>query len=316
MISSGSDGDSSGELHDARRDVDDPRRDPPAASVAQALRSATEVLRSAGIDSARVDAELLLGHLLGTTRGTVQAMAHTDAPVPSAVRQPFAELIRRRQGREPLQHLTGVAPFRGLQLAVGPGVFVPRPETEVVAQYAIDVLQRLGGDPRRTAVDLGTGSGAIALALAAEVPHADVVGVERSDAAYEWATRNAQSLALANVRMVLADLHSALQPMDGRVDVVVSNPPYVPDDMVPRDPEVRLHDPAAALYGGPDGLRVMRDVIATAARLLRPGGALVVEHGESQGASVRALLAPSTWVDAATHPDLTARDRATTARRT
>ncbi|WP_375400116.1 peptide chain release factor N(5)-glutamine methyltransferase [uncultured Amnibacterium sp.] len=285
----------------------------------QVLRSAAEVLRSAGVEAARVDAELLLAHLLGTTRGALQAMALTGVHMPDPIRQPFADLVRRRQAREPLQHLTGRAPFRTLELAVGPGVFVPRPETEVVAQHAIDALRRVRGrrrDARRpAAVDLGTGSGAIALALAAEVPGAEIVGIERSPAAYEWAVRNAESIALPNVRILLADLADALPELRGAVDVVVSNPPYVPEDMVPRDPEVRLHDPAVALYGGPDGLDPMRAVIATARRLLRSGGTLVVEHGEAQGQQVRSLLDAVDWRDAATHPDLTGRDRLTTAER-
>lgn len=291
----------------------------PAVSIEQVLRSGAEVLRGAGVDSARADAEWLLAHLMGTTRGALQAMAVTGARVPDPIRQPFARLVRRRQAREPLQHLTGRAPFRTLELAVGPGVFVPRPETEVVAQHAIDALRRVdhgGRDARRpTAVDLGTGSGAIALTLAAEVPDADIVGIERSQTAYEWAVRNAEALALPNVRMLLADLTDALPDLNGTVEVVVSNPPYVPDDMVPRDPEVRLHDPAAALFGGSDGLDPMRAVIATARRLLRSGGYLVVEHGESQGEPVRSLLDAADWRDPATHPDLTGRDRLTTAYR-
>lgn len=306
------------------------------ATVGQVLRSAAEVLSSAGIESARADAELLLAHVTGISRGELQVRAVTGAAVPAAVRRAFADLIRRRQARQPLQHLTGRAPFRTLELAVGPGVFVPRPETEVVAQHAIDALRRIGGGRRLSAVDLGTGSGAIALAIAVEVPGADVVGVESSTAAHTWAVRNARAPGpgLATVRMVHADLAGALPTMDGAVDVVVSNPPYVPDGMVPRDPEVRLHDPAAALYGGADGLDVMRSVIATAHRLLRPGGTLVVEHGEAQGGPVRALLGAAPVVDAlpaatapiegvptereqwiapTTHPDLTGRDRVTTA---
>ncbi|MDQ1512195.1 MAG: release factor glutamine methyltransferase, partial [Microbacteriaceae bacterium] len=164
-------------------------------------------------------------------------------------------------------------------------------------------------------VDLATGSGAIALAVAAEVPAAIVTGVERSATAFDWARRNLNRLALPNARMVHADLADALPDANGNVDVVVSNPPYIPDGMVPRDPEVRLHDPAEALFGGPDGLDPMRAVLVTAARLLRAGGLLVVEHGEYQGESVRALFDSSTWVPPATFPDLTGRERATAAHR-
>ncbi len=278
----------------------------------EALAAAARLLEAAGIESARADAESLLAHELDTSRGRVQALALTGAPVDPGVLARFARLVERRADREPLQHLTGRAGFRTIELQVGPGVFVPRPETEVVAQLGIDAAR---GMRSPLVVDLATGSGAIALAVAAEVPTATVVGVERNPAALEWARRNAAALALPNARIRAGDLADALPELDGTVDVVISNPPYIPDGMIPRDPEVRLHDPADALFGGPDGLDPMRAVAATAARLLRPGGLLVVEHGEHQGAEVRALLTGSAWRDAATHRDLTDRDRATTATR-
>jgi release factor glutamine methyltransferase len=162
-------------------------------------------------------------------------------------------------------------------------------------------------------VALGTGSGAIALSIAHERPDAAVIGVERSPEAFAWAARNRDRVGAANARILLGDLADAVPEWDGSVDVVVSNPPYVPDGMVPRDPEVERFDPAAALYGGPDGLDPMRAVVVTALRLLQPGGLLAVEHGELQGAEVRALLGDA-WRDAATHPDLTGRDRVTTGR--
>jgi release factor glutamine methyltransferase len=278
----------------------------------EALAAAARVLAAAGVESARADAETLLAHELGTTRGRVQALAVAGGAVDPAALARFARLVERRAEREPLQHLTGRAGFRTIELAVGPGVFVPRPETEVVAQLAIDAAR---GMDRPVVVDLATGSGAIALAVAAEVPGATVTGVERNPAALAWARRNATALALPNARILEGDLADALGELDGTVDVLVSNPPYIPDGMVPRDPEVRLHDPADALFGGPDGLDPMRAVVSTAARLLRSGGLLVVEHGERQGAEVRALLPAPAWRDVATHRDLTDRDRATTARR-
>jgi release factor glutamine methyltransferase len=278
----------------------------------EALRVATRVLAAAGVASARADAETLLAHELGVSRGRLQALAVAGGTVDPAVLGRFARLVERRAEREPLQHLTGRAGFRTIELAVGPGVFVPRPETEVVAQLAIDAAR---GMDHPLVVDLATGSGAIALAVAAEVPAAVVTGVERNPAALAWAQRNAAELALPNARILEGDLADALPDLDGRVDVVVSNPPYIPDGMIPRDPEVRLHDPADALFGGPDGLDPMRAVVASAARLLRPGGLLVVEHGEHQGGEVRALLPEPAWRRAATHRDLTDRDRATTAHR-
>lgn len=271
-------------------------------------------LADAGVPTPEADAELLLAHALGLSRGQVQAKAVTGSAVTDDERDGYLALVARRAAREPLQHLTGVAPFRSLELAVGPGVFVPRPETESVAQLAIDALLAVPS-ARPLAVDLGTGSGAIALALATEVPHAAVVAVERSPEAHAWAQRNIRSSGADNIRLVLGDLADALPELDGTVDVVVSNPPYVPDEAVPRDVEVRLHDPAAALYGGPDGLDVVRVLSRRALALLRPGGALVIEHGELQGAELRALLTADGWRAAATHRDLLGRDRATTALR-
>ncbi|MGT2424752.1 peptide chain release factor N(5)-glutamine methyltransferase [Amnibacterium kyonggiense] len=242
------------------------------------LRAAIGHLQLAGVPQPRVDAELLLAHVLGTTRGRAQALAliGRDLPLPVAVR--YRELVLRRGLREPLQHLTGRAGFRRIELEVGPGVFVPRPETEVLVEHVLRTLPTGG-----RVVDLGTGSGAIALSIGDERPDAAVVGVERSPEAFAWADRNRVRLGAANVRIVLGDLADAAQDWDGGVDVVVSNPPYVPDGMVPRDPEVERFDPAAALYGGPDGLDPMRAVVVVAERLLRPGGLLAVEHGEEQG---------------------------------
>ena len=221
-----------------------------------------------------------------------------------------SELIERRAAREPLQHLTGAAPFRHLELRVGPGVFVPRPETEMVAQLAIDAL-RATADAEPIAVDLGTGSGAIALAMATEVPHARVHAAENSVDAFIWAKENFARIA-PHARLAFIDLAEAFGELDGTVSVLVSNPPYVPDAAIPRDPEVRFWDPPAALYGGADGLDVVRTLSRVGLRLLRPGGTLVIEHGEWQGEPIRELLAADGWRATATHPDLTTRDRATT----
>lgn len=284
-----------------------------AVSMRDLRERVVGLLAEAGILDPYVDADLLVGHVLKVSRGRVQALAVLGAPVAADRAAAVLVLAARRAQREPLQHLTGVAPFRGLELAVGPGVFVPRPETEMVAGLAIDALRECAG-AEPIAVDLGTGSGAIALSLATEVPHARVYGVENSSAAFAWTARNFRETAAAgNATAVFADLADALHELDGRVAVVASNPPYVPAEAIPRDPEVRAFDPAAALYGGADGLEVVRVVSRTARRLLQPGGSLVIEHGESQGAAVRALLAADGWRAAATHPDLTMRDRATTA---
>lgn len=285
---------------------------PPPDSVSHALRGAAERLAGSGIADPAVDAELLLGHVLGLSRGGVQAAAIRGDELPESASARYLDLVERRATRMPLQHLTGCAPFRSLELAVGPGVFVPRPETEMVAQLAIDAL-KASASASPVAVDLGTGSGAIALAMATEVPHARVHAAENSVEAFVWAKENVARLGGDNVRVAFIDLADAFPELDGTVSVVASNPPYVPDDAIPRDPEVRHHDPAAALYGGPDGLDVVRVLSRVGLRLAHPGGSIVIEHGEWQGEAIRGILETDGWRAAATHPDLTMRDRATTA---
>ncbi len=285
---------------------------PDLTTLRDVLTRAAARLGRAGVTDPQVDAELLAGHALGLGRGEVQAAALRGDELTPQARSAIDALVERRTRREPLQHITGLAHFRQLTLRVGPGVFVPRPETEIVAQLAIDALAAVAS-PRPIAVDLGTGSGAIALALATEVPHARVYAVESSVDAFVWARENLRAVGAENASVHFIDLERAFPDLDGTVSVVVSNPPYVPDDAIPRDPEVRLLDPPEALYGGADGLDVVRVLSATALRLLHPGGALVVEHGEWQGAPIRELLTADGWRAAATHPDLTQRDRATTA---
>jgi release factor glutamine methyltransferase len=269
------------------------------------------VLGEAGVGSPRHDAEALLAHLLGCSRGDLLLLREITPEAEDAYRA----LLRRRAGREPLQHILGSAAFRHVEVAVGPGVFIPRPETELVAGAAIAealAIARAGGRP--VVVDLCSGSGAIALAVADEAPMAEVHAVERSAVACGWLVRNA---AGSRVHVHQADAADALPDLDGTVDVVVSNPPYVPESDRPRmDPETLRHDPAEALWGGGmDGLEVPGVVIEAAARLLRPGGLLVLEHADGQGAAVRALLGAHPWTEAATHRDLAGRDRFATARR-
>lgn len=282
-------------------------------AVAGLLRDAVARLARAGVPSPEADAELLLGHVLRIGRGEVRARAITGAAIEPSHASEFELVLDRRCAREPLQYITGVAHFRSLELAVGPGVFVPRPETEEVARLAIEELRR--APQGALAVDLGTGSGAIALALATEVPTATVIGVENSTRAYIWARRNFAHADAANARIVFDDLETCLPDAAGTASVVVSNPPYIPTGMVPRDPEVRLFDPHAALYGGDDGLDIVRHVAATAWRLLAPGGLVVIEHGELQQDAIVALLDDGGFADVAGHVDLTGRPRATTARR-
>lgn len=274
---------------------------PVSTSVAAVLRQARD-----RIDPA--DAALLLAHALGHPRAWL--LAHGGDAVAAEDAGRFEALVERRATGVPVAYLTGSRGFWTLDLAVTPATLVPRPETELLVELA---LARIPSDVESGVADLGTGSGAIALALATEVPHAQVVAVERSPEAHVWAERNVRASGADNIRLVLGDLADALPELDGTVDVVASNPPYIPDEAIPRDVEVRLHDPAAALYGGPDGLDVVRTLSRRARALLRPGGALVIEHGELQGSAMRDLLASDGWRAAATHRDLLGRDRVTTA---
>jgi len=276
-----------------------------AVTLAEALAEAARLLAEAGVPSPRVDAELLAAHLLGESAGRVRALALTGAASPEGL----AELVAERAGRVPLQHITGKAYFRHLELDVGPGVFIPRPETETVAQHAIDAARRT---PGAKVVDLGTGSGAIAGSIASEVPGAEVYAVELSELAHAWAARNLEPLGVALVR---GDLRTALEKHDGTFDVVVSNPPYIPPDAVPVDPEVAEHDPKLALYGGgADGMELPRATAASAARLLKSGGFFIMEHAEVQAQAVSKLLVDAgCWNDVGTVFDLTGRERATAA---
>jgi release factor glutamine methyltransferase len=277
------------------------------------LADAARRLAAAGVESPRVDAELLLAHVLGVTRPGLLTLG--EVPDDAAAR--FDALAGQRADRVPLQHLTGRAPFRHLELAVGPGVFVPRPETEQLVEWA---LARLAGLAEPVVVDLGSGSGAIALSIAHEHPGARVTAVERDAVAIEWTKANAATRAAAGdtpVEVLSGDMTDPdlLRELDGTVDLVVSNPPYVPDGAtVPR--EVADHDPPLALWGGPDGLDVVRGLLRTAARLLRPGGGLGIEHADQQGGALPALVrASGGWTEVADHPDLAGRPRYTTAHR-
>lgn len=279
-------------------------------TLAQALAWARARLHAAGIVSADADAALLAGHALGLSRGEVEARAILGAPEPAGYR----ELVERRVAREPLQHITGRAPFRQLELAVGPGVFVPRPETELLVQLTLDEVRswRENGVSHPRVVDLGTGSGAIALAVATEDRATRVDAVELEENAWAWARRNLKG---SRVTLLREDFARFVPPHAGQYCVVVSNPPYVPPQEVPRDPEVRDYDPPAALYGGADhGMAVPRIVMATAVRLLRPGGMLVLEHAESQVEAVADALARRGFERIALHHDLTGRPRASSAR--
>ena len=284
-------------------------------------------LAAAGVPSPDTDAILLAAYVKGVPRGRLLLQDRMD----SQERTAYERLLTRRMARVPLQHLIGAAPFRNLELAVGPGVFIPRPETELVAQAGIDALRALPPEERR-AVDLCTGSGAVAFSLATEAAPAHVTAVEIDDAAVMWTRRNADALrgeieaAGSRVEVVQADARTCaadggpLALLRGSIAVVTMNPPYVPSGASVRDPEVRDHDPALALYGGPDGLDIIRGAVDTAAALLQPGGLVVIEHSDEQGdeaeEGVPAVLAEDgRWRDIVDHRDLARKPRFTTATR-
>jgi len=259
------------------------------------INAAIATLRSAGVDSPEYDARALAKHADKTGAD-------------------FADLVAKRAQRVPLQHLIGSTGFRYLDLDVGPGVFVPRPETEVLVDA---VLAEIDDTSQPLVVDLCAGAGTIGFAVAHEHPTAVVHLVERNPDAFEWLRRNAPRDGTNRVHLHLADAADALPELDGTVDVVASNPPYVAEherDLV--DPEVRDHDPHDALFAGEDGLDVIRVVVGTAARLLKPGGFVAIEHSDGQGDAVPQLLHDAGgWTEIKDHEDLTRRPRFTTARR-
>lgn len=271
-------------------------------------RQAIAALADAGVPSPGVDADLLLCHVLGIDRAQLKLRELRGDGLQPAHREQFTELVAARRTRIPLQHLTGIAYFRYLELKVGPGVFTPRPETETVVQLGLDFLAAHGiGSPR--CIDLCSGSGAIAAALASEVPAASVWAVELSDDAIGYTRANCEP---HGVTVLHRDATQVPAQLDATMDLVISNPPYIPPNAVPREVEVREHDPEMALYGlGEDGLQVPRAVTAQALKLLRPGGWYVMEHAEVQRESAAAMLREAGFTQVAGHQDLTGRARAT-----
>jgi release factor glutamine methyltransferase len=270
-----------------------------------AIDSATTRLADAGIDSARYDAEELAAHLAGTERGRLPLLGSPD----EAFFDHYNAAVAARSRRVPLQHLTGIAAFGPLTLSVGPGVFIPRPETEAMLEWA--VAQSLPA--KSVIVDVCTGSGALALALARHWPDARVIGLDDSDAALDYARRNAAGTTVEFVRADVTD-PAVLTELDGQVDLVVSNPPYVPDG-AELEPEVVDHDPPHAVFGGPDGMAVIPAVARLAGRLLRPGGIFAVEHDDTTSSmTAETIRGTDLFDDIVARTDLTGRPRFVTAR--
>jgi release factor glutamine methyltransferase len=278
-------------------------------ALRRAIDSAAALLADAGIDSARCDAEQLAAHLAGTDRGRLMLI---ESPGDEFFGR-YRDVIAARSQRVPLQHLIGTVAFGPVLLHVGPGVFIPRPETEAILAWA--TAQRLAARP--VIVDLCTGSGALAVALAEHRPAARIIGIDDSVAALEYARRNAKGSA---VELVLADVADVKAPdllteLDGQVDLVVANPPYVPDGAL-LEPEVSQHDPHHAVFGGPDGMALIIAVVAHAGRWLRPGGLLAVEHDDTTSAKTVELVAGTgLFDDVVARQDLAGRPRFVTARK-
>jgi release factor glutamine methyltransferase len=271
----------------------------------QVIDAAEAALTEAGVGSPRTDAELLAAHAAGTERGR---LLFTE--IEPGFEERYDGLIARRVQRVPLQHLIGTAAFGPVTLRVGPGVFIPRPETEAMLEWA--VAQRFSNRP--TIVDLCTGSGALAVALSHHWPDARVVAVDDSDAALDYARRNA---AGTQVELMKADvtMPGVLAELDGQVDLIVANPPYIPDS-AGLEPEVAEHDPPHALFGGPDGMIVINSIVDLAARLLRDGGRAAIEHDDTTSAlTVEAFTRTGRFVDVTARRDLTGRPRFVTSTR-
>lgn len=275
------------------------------------LAEAIAKLRQAGVASPEVDAELLMAFTQGISRAELQMVILNKIAIDPDNQAAFLDLIEKRASRIPLQHLTGRAAFRHIELEVGRGVFTPRPETEGLVGWAIE----LGLKPGAVIVDLCSGSGAIAISLATEIPDSQVYAVEKSPEAFSYLTKNFQNFGLPIANAVNSDLNEALGQLDGEVDLVISNPPYIPDQATPVDLEVQLHEPKLALYGGPDGLDVIREISKRSKQLLNPGGALLLEHADTQAAAISELLLADGWQEIDSRKDLTGKDRMILARK-
>jgi release factor glutamine methyltransferase len=276
----------------------------------RAIDTAAAQLAEAGIDSARYDAEELAAHLVGTERGRLTLL---EAPGDEFLGR-YRDIVAARSQRVPLQHLTGTAAFGPVTLHVGPGVFIPRPETEAILAWA--AAQPLTA--MSVIVDLCTGSGALAVALAQRRPAARVIGIDDSDAALAYARRNTEGTAVELVRADVTELvcrPGPLSELDGRVDLVVANPPYVPDDSAV-EAEVAQHDPPHAVFGGADGMAVIGAVVGLAGRWLRPGGLFAVEHDDTTSPqTVELIETTGLFDDIVARKDLAGRPRFVTARR-
>jgi len=280
--------------------------------ISVALETATDRLTSAGVLSPSVDAELLGCLVLGIERAELTMRSIREEVFPEEKFLQFEAAVARRVKREPLQHITGLAPFRYIELHVGPGVFTPRPETEQLVERAIGHVRNV---QKPVVVDLCSGSGAIAIALATELKDPSVYAVELSEPAFKFLTRNFEKYGLDTKNAKNEDLANAFDELEGQVDLVISNPPYIPDSAVPVGIEVQLHEPSLALYGGEDGLDVIRRISERARYLLKPSGLMLMEHSDSQAQAIIQLLLSKGWLEVTSSQDLAGKDRIISAKK-
>lgn len=274
--------------------------------ISELLQQSAAQLSQAGVLSPEVDSELLAAHCLGITRSELGVAMALNSEFPEEKIAVFSDGVSRRANREPLQHITGLAPFRHLELSVGKGVFTPRPETEQVVSFA---MEKIVGFEQPVIVDLCSGSGAIALSFATERTDSKVFAVEKSKEAFEFLKQNSNKYGLSLGHLRNVDLEDCLTEMESVVDLVISNPPYIPNEAIPVDLEVQLHEPAISLYGGVDGLDVIRQILSKAKQLLRSGGVLVLEHADTQALSISELLLAEGWINVDSRKDLAGKDR-------
>jgi release factor glutamine methyltransferase len=274
--------------------------------ISALLQQSAAQLSQAGVLSPEVDSELLAAHCLGITRSELGVAIALNSEFPEEKIAVFSDGVFRRANREPLQHITGLAAFRHLELSVGKGVFTPRPETEQVVSFA---MEKIASFEHPVVVDLCSGSGAIALSFATERPGAKVFAVEKSKEAFEFLKHNSNKYGLGLGQLSNVDLQDCLTEMESVADLVISNPPYIPNEAIPVDLEVQLHEPAISLYGGVDGLDVIRQILSKAKQLLRTGGLLVLEHADTQALSIRELLLAEGWINVNSRKDLAGKDR-------
>ena len=268
-------------------------------NISQLIANSSQILSKAGIDSADNDSRVLICHQLGISRSELAMMEIQFAKISESNRIEIERLVHKRSRRIPLQHLTGKSFFRNIELLVGPGVFIPRPETETLVEIALGLEL-----PEKSSFEVGAGSGAISISLNQEGDF-ETTAIELSSDSCKWASKNISKYG-DSVELIEGDFGSFVPTR--QYGLLISNPPYIPSNAVPVDPEVHYFDPEQALYSGPDGLDLIRE-LASSKHFLHPGGVLLFEHDESQREQIVDLLLNEGWKEINSFQDLNGRDR-------